>query len=386
MGASASVSVLSSEQIASLLSSIDADFQQYADAVHNNNIDGSVLQTLNTEESIADFFRDIGITNEAHLKKISAYLLASHINSALIFIKPHANNPNVQSLVSNSLTSQGFRIAADGEITAEEIDSKQLIDNHYYSIASKATLLEPKDLPVPSDKFEAFFGESFESALSNGNVYNAAQAAQYLGLDAITLEKEWRKAKEKTVKFGGGFYCAKLDNIDGKQPIYVFNGFFMSMRSDFVIPGTSIHYYVVEWNPRTTGVSWGDFRKNVLGATDPSTSVPGSLRGQIMANWQSLGLPEQPSTGKNGVHGSASPLEGLNEKGNWLRSDIYADPFGRSLIEQCGVSNAELTAWCKDSPVQVEGSDGTRSVFDYFEDTDVDDCYDKAKLIVKSRL
>eukprot|EP01046_Picozoa_sp_COSAG06_P006601 COSAG06_NODE_312_length_17767_cov_17.644895_4_plen_116_part_00 len=39
-----------------------------------------------------------------------------------------------------------------------EIDSKQLIDNHYYSIASKATILDPRELNVPADKFEAKFG------------------------------------------------------------------------------------------------------------------------------------------------------------------------------------------------------------------------------------
>jgi hypothetical protein len=46
------------------------------------------------------------------------------------------------------------------------------------------------------------------------------------------------------VKFGGGFYCAlKLE--DG---MYVFNGFFMTMRSAFVKPrASSIHYYVVEF-------------------------------------------------------------------------------------------------------------------------------------------
>jgi hypothetical protein len=45
------------------------------------------------------------------------------------------------------------------------IDSKQLIDNHYYSIASKATILDPRELNVPADKFEAKFGIGWEEAL-----------------------------------------------------------------------------------------------------------------------------------------------------------------------------------------------------------------------------
>ena len=55
------------------------------------------------------------------------------------------------------------------------------------------------------------------------------------------------------VKFGGGFYCGVIE-VEGKAPIYAFNGFFMSMRSKFVAPGTSIHYYVVEFDPAE--LSW----------------------------------------------------------------------------------------------------------------------------------
>ena len=68
-----------------------------------------------------------------------------------------------------------------------------------------------------------------------------------------------KKAK-KLVKFGGGFYCGLIE-IKGKQPVYVFNGFFMQMRSKFVAAGASIYYFVVEWDPATT--SWEDFRGKV---------------------------------------------------------------------------------------------------------------------------
>jgi hypothetical protein len=43
-------------------------------------------------------------------------------------------------------------------------------------------------------------------------------------------------------------FAGLIDTIPGKEPMYVFNGFFMSMRSDFVKPGNKIHYYVVEWS------------------------------------------------------------------------------------------------------------------------------------------
>jgi len=40
--------------------------------------------------------------------------------------------------------------------------------------------------------------------------------------------------------------------VDGKNPIYAFNGFFMAMRSKFTKPGTSIYYYVVQWDSATS--------------------------------------------------------------------------------------------------------------------------------------
>ena len=57
------------------------------------------------------------------------------------------------------LRSAGLKITSEGEIPAEEIDRRQLIDKHYYAIASKATLLKPDQLNVPEAQFEKQFGE-----------------------------------------------------------------------------------------------------------------------------------------------------------------------------------------------------------------------------------
>eukprot|EP01035_Chromulina_nebulosa_P003252 gene3252-4428_t len=167
-------------------------------------------------------------------------------NSAFVFIKPHANTTATRRLVHTLLEKKGVKIVQEGELTAEKIDNDRLIDQHYYgnlyisAIASKATLLKPAQLPVPQEKFQQAFGLSWKDALEKGLVFNAMDACKHLGLDAEGLDKFWGPAKK--VKFGGGFYCGL---VPGKTPIYVFNGFFMQMRSAFVKPGTSIHYYVV---------------------------------------------------------------------------------------------------------------------------------------------
>ena len=62
----------------------------------------------------------------------------------------------------------------------------------------------------------------------------------------------------------------------------------MTMRGKFTAPGTSIHYYVVEFDPAK--LSWADFRGAVLGPTDPANAPADALRGIIAAGWEGLGL------------------------------------------------------------------------------------------------
>eukprot|EP01041_Mallomonas_annulata_P002483 gene2483-4829_t len=292
------------------------------------------------------------------------------MNNAFVFIKPHANTSAVQALVTETLKAKKIEITSEGELTGEQIDQGMLIDQHYYAIASKATLLKPAQMPVPASKFQDQFGLSWEDALAKGVVYNAIDACALLGLDSNGLDSAWAKCKKdnKLVKFGGGFYCGLIDSVPEKDPIYVFNGFFMSMRSKFVAPGTSIHYYVVQWD--SSELSWSDFRGKVLGPTDPADAPADSLRGMILAKWSDLGLAAVPDTGDNGVHASASPFEALAERMNWLKTPLEADAFGARLLE-AGLASETIKAWSIDP--QVKG----RSLFDTLEDTNSDDCIAK---------
>eukprot|EP00227_Mantoniella_beaufortii_P019635 CAMPEP_0197589424 /NCGR_PEP_ID=MMETSP1326-20131121/10381_1 /TAXON_ID=1155430 /ORGANISM="Genus nov. species nov., Strain RCC2288" /LENGTH=342 /DNA_ID=CAMNT_0043154361 /DNA_START=77 /DNA_END=1105 /DNA_ORIENTATION=+ len=286
-------------------------------------------------------------------------------NSAFVFIKPAANTAATRALVKKTFAGKGINVVSEGEIKAETIDKDMLIDQHYYAIASKATLVKPKDLPVPEDKFEAKFGLSWKKALADGQVFNALDACAKLGCDAMGLDKKWAEAKkaDALVKFGGGFYCGKVEGI------YVFNGFFMSMRAGFVKPGASIYYFVVEWDPKD--LAWASFRGDVLGATDPAESPKGSLRAEILANWKSLGIESMPYTGENGVHASASPMEGLAERANWLKADVAKDSFGAALLA-AGVSKKTIAAWSIDPQVVHPGGKG--SCFDLLEDKDAAEC------------
>jgi hypothetical protein len=91
-------------------------------------------------------------------------------NQAFVFVKPHAVTDPVNSLVRDKLKSKGITIRAEGEITSEVIDEKKLIDQHYYAIASKATILKPSEMNVPADKFKEAFGVEWKDVLAKNQV------------------------------------------------------------------------------------------------------------------------------------------------------------------------------------------------------------------------
>jgi nucleoside diphosphate kinase len=291
-------------------------------------------------------------------------------NSAFVFIKPHAVTEATKALVKEGLEAKGLTITKSGSITSEEIDQKKLIDQHYYAIASKATILKPNELNVPADKFKDKFGIEWADALASGKVMNALDGCAALGLTADEMDAIWGKTKDagNMIKFGGGFYCGHIE-VEGKDPLYIFNGFFMSMRSKFTAPGLSIYYYLVEWDPAT--LSWADFRGKVLGPTDPAEAPADSLRGQIMAKYKDLGLSAEPNVGDNGVHASASPFEALAERTNWVGANVAEDSFGAAMIA-AGISEETIKAWSVDPQVMVKGNKG--SLFDSVEDTDSKAC------------
>ena len=198
------------------------------------------------------------------------------LNSAFVFVKPHANTEATQKLVREKLEGAGITIVSESDVDGKTIDEKKLIDQHYYAIASKATILPADEIPVPTDKFEASFGESWEKVLSEKRAVNALEACKRFECNTTELNDAWQKVQ--AVKFGGGFYCG-LVSLNGKE-LYVFNAFFMSMRGKFVGEGASIHTYEVQWDP--TKLSWSDFRNKLLGPTNPADAPEGSIRKTIL--------------------------------------------------------------------------------------------------------
>jgi len=299
-------------------------------------------------------------------------------NQAFVFIKPHAHTEQVVPMVKEGLAAKGITVLSEGVLTGEVIDEKKLIDQHYYAIASKATILKPNELNVPAEKFQAQFGLGWQEALDSGKVYNAMDGCAKLGITADEMDSQWaicKKAK-KLVKFGGGFYCGLIE-MEGQESIYVFNGFFMSMRSKFTAPGTSIYYFVVEFDQAT--LKWSDFRGQVLGPTDPAEAPADSLRGRILKDYKTLGLADEPNVGDNGMHASASPFEGLAERMNWCGATLEEDKYGAFLLSS-GIPAEFIKTGSVDPQVNLPGG-GKGSLFDSVEDMDATECMEKLKEI-----
>ncbi|CAK0844729.1 unnamed protein product [Prorocentrum cordatum] len=183
------------------------------------------------------------------------------------------------------------------------------------------------------------------------------------------LDHEWSplKLNEGKVKFGGGFYCGRI------QDLFVVNGFYMAMRRAYTRPGRSVHWFVVRW--QADDIPWKEFRREVLGSTHPEDAEASSLRGYFRDHWRALGLEGPLHAGDNAVHASASAFEAMVERTNWLGVRLKDDPFGQQLIDR-GLPEATLEEWASDPIVSFEGRES--SLFDLFENLDGRGCLERA--------
>jgi hypothetical protein len=77
------------------------------------------------------------------------------VNSAFIFVKPHALNDKVLQLVESKLLDAGMEFSK-GELAHDVIAEHMLIDSHYGVIAKRAFVMDPADLLVPQKSLPGF--------------------------------------------------------------------------------------------------------------------------------------------------------------------------------------------------------------------------------------
>jgi len=259
-------------------------------------------------------------------------------------------------------------VVRDARISGEIIDQRGLVDGHYSAVARRALHQEPAELSLPEAARAAFvraFGCSWDEALAGGQVLNATDAAERLGLQPLVLGEKFQRLKpgKDMIQLGLGLVLGRLGGI------YVVNGFYPSLRAKFTAPGSWVHYFEVEWD--SADLTWEAFRFEVIGDSDPTKAFPGSIRKTIFQKWKSMGLNAKPNITDNGVHASASAFEALVEKAKWLGVPMSKDPFGKMLIA-AGIKEEMLQEWGEDPSVMFRGK--MQPVFSVFESLDMQPC------------
>jgi hypothetical protein len=298
--------------------------------------------------------------------------------TALVFVKPHANNAAVVQLVKEVLAAAKVTVLAEGDVTGARIDQERIIDRHYATIARYATEWSA-DKVTPSAEasaqFEAAFGETWADAVAASRVVNAAEAQQRLGgLSVEELTSKWQAA-EKKVKLAPGLYAGRFD----ADNIYVLNGFYLANRAKFTAADAVVHWLTVEWDE--AALSWADFRGKLIGPTNPSAAPAESIRGTILARWSELGLKAEPNVSDNGVHASAGPLEGIAERALWTGARVEDDP-ATDVFLGAGVPLSAIRSALSNPPAQL--NERVEPLFDLLENSSTRQCAEYLQLYARN--
>eukprot|EP00429_Kryptoperidinium_foliaceum_P067148 CAMPEP_0176053898 /NCGR_PEP_ID=MMETSP0120_2-20121206/26813_1 /TAXON_ID=160619 /ORGANISM="Kryptoperidinium foliaceum, Strain CCMP 1326" /LENGTH=1339 /DNA_ID=CAMNT_0017387359 /DNA_START=54 /DNA_END=4073 /DNA_ORIENTATION=- len=262
-------------------------------------------------------------------------------NRAVVLLKPHACNAAAERFVQSRLAGQNIAVTSKGRLSAEDLSQRDIFNKQYAHILRHAEK-SASSLPLSEaakQHFEKAFGRPWGAAVEAQEVLSATEACEKLGLSHLELFEAWGRSS-LTEKLAPDAQVGQVESGSGK--CLVINGFALHWRDTFLSSGVGSTYFVVEFNPAIW--SWRRFRSHVVGATDPATASPESIRGALYREWEAVGLKAQPDMLNNCIHASEGPLEGLRERMLWAGVKLSEDPFARLLLS-CGVPQATLETW-----------------------------------------
>jgi len=161
-----------------------------------------------------------------------------------------------------------------------------------------------------------------------------------------------------TTRLAGGTYAMSI-KVSGK-PYIVLNPFHAYQLVPYTTPGNAI--VALECRSK---MAWGDLREKLAGVTNPNKAVEGSIRNLFLVNKDKIGLKEV-SSGCNGVHMSAGPLEGMVELPRFFGPLEYKDTAFGALLVSKGVSVDGVGKLADNPDFDVEGK--KVSAFDLTEE------------------
>jgi nucleoside diphosphate kinase len=264
------------------------------------------------------------------------------LNQAVIFTKPvhhlelELTPEQLDEMARSFFESKGFSFILNRKISGTDLAARNVIREHYlmYSRAACADVITVTE--EAKDRFEAAFGKTWDAEFSAGKIMSTTALLKTRNLSVHQLFNRWNGlfGAGKTTKIQDGVIMGYLEDLDA----YCVNAFYPSMEANFYHPDTRISYYVVEFDSEQ--VSWKQFRKEVLGATNSSNALPESFRGQLYSEY-----PTNFPGRDNFVHGSAGPFEGFVERAiHEPDFDMRTNPIGLFLAEK-GVTLDAFRDW-----------------------------------------
>ena len=341
---------------------------------------------INRESPVESGAKDVqGSSALSRLGSLGGYLSKSthasagpecSLNRSLLYVKPHANKREMCDFIRQYLVNKKCKVLNEGSISSANL--RESFEVQYSDLSKKAIVLEPHECPLSSEsmmEFEKKFKIAWSVAVRKKLVQSSRGSCELLDIPPSTLSEAWMEcvSNGKMVKLGRGFYCGLIDTIPNKPPLFCINGFFMAMRAEYLADNASVHYFLVEWD--NAAMSWSDFRKNVIGGTNPSLARPESLRSLMNARWEDLGLARPLDMMRNGLHASASAFEALVERATWLQMSAESDALGAELID-LGLTSEGMMDWVAN--VSVKG----KPVFDHMDDKGRRECVETAQQLL----
>ena len=327
------------------------------------------------DAKVDDLQKSILLNFSSHVTDVDKIMDLSTdiVNRAFLYIKPHANNIVAQSLVRDYLCMKYFNIVAEGDIPSSRIQSG--FEKQYREIRRYALLLKPHEMLLSSMammNFEKKFAINWKLAVKQNLIRNSSEICSIFDVSEQEFMAAWLTCAcdGKMVKLGRGFYCGLIDSFPNKPAVFCTNGFFQSMHTEYVTANSSVHYFLVEWD--NAAMSWDEFRKKIVGVTNPAVAHPESLRSIMNSEWAGLGLDAPLDLMRNGLHASASAFEAMVERSIWLDVPATCDPLGVHLYN-LGFSVNLLNDWMSNTVV-----DG-QTLFDHMENQGCVDCITTAK-------
>lgn len=317
------------------------------------------------------------------------------INRAFIYIKPHAAGVQLlPSFIRDYFEAKKqFRIVGEGHLSAKWAhDGFEKQYHKMYKISCLMTAREHLLSMTEKEVFSTKFSLSWDSVLSDALVKNVPETCSALCVDQTQLCDIWMQCIEKgqMVKLNDSFYCGFIDFVPDMEPLFCINGFFMSMRAEYILYTTPMPYFLVEWScdnssnsngngsgsggssglggggddrrrndspdNQTRGggggggdssdevLTWKSFNKQIIGTANPLTAHSTSLRASINAHWEALRLPAPLDMKDNAIHASSSAFAALADRTHWLAAPTFSDPLGYAL-NMLGVTPSLLSEW-----------------------------------------